>query len=111
MRASCLAFIVLALVCAPNARAADRSVEPIVSRIRHQAVESRALAAVGYSDRLHALEIEFRRGGTYRYLDVPQSIHRELLAADSKANYYNKNIRGRYHAVRVRQRRTTVPNQ
>ena len=109
MRASCLAFIVLALACAPEAPAADRSVEPIVSHIRHKAVPSRALAAVGYSNQLHALEIEFHRGGTYRYLDVPPSVHRELLAADSKANYYNKNIRGKYRAVRVRQRRT--PNQ
>ena len=111
MRASCVAFIVLALVCAPDAPAADRRVEPIVSRIRHQAVQSRALSAVGYSHRLHALEIEFHRGGTYRYLDVPPSVHRQLLAADSKANYYNRNIRGKYRAVRVRQRRAIVPNQ
>ena len=68
----------------------------------HHVVESRALAAVGYSKRLHALEIEFRRGGTYRYLDVPAAKYRELLEAESKARFYNRNIRGKYRAVRVR---------
>ncbi|MBA3882501.1 MAG: KTSC domain-containing protein [Chthoniobacterales bacterium] len=68
----------------------------------HQAVESRALATIGYSKRLHALEIEFRRGGTYRYLDVPGPQFQELLRASSKAHYYNTYIRGKYRAVRVR---------
>jgi hypothetical protein len=74
----------------------------IVSRIPHQPVESRALASVGYSTRLRALEIEFKRGGTYRYLEVPRSVYRDLLAAESKAGFYNKNVRGKYRSVYVR---------
>lgn len=93
-----------------NASAADRSVEPIVSRIPHEAVDSTALTAVGYSKRLHALEIEFRHGGTYRYLDVSPATHRELLAADSKAHFYNPQIRGRYRCVRVREARPEPRN-
>lgn len=75
---------------------------PIISRIHHTAVDSHGVAAIGYSKRLHALEIEFRHGGTYRYLDVPPSVHREMLACDSTARYYNSHIRGRYRSVRVR---------
>ncbi len=49
-----------AFVIVSSAAAADRSVEPIISHIRREPVECSALAAVGYSKRLHALEIEFR---------------------------------------------------
>ena len=38
----------------------------IVSRIKRVPVESTALATVGYSKRLRALEIEFRNGAIYR---------------------------------------------
>jgi hypothetical protein len=79
--------------------------DPIVSRIQREPVESTALAAVGYSKRLHALEIEFRDGLIYRYEEVPAFVYRELLAAESKARFYNKNIRGKYHCVRVKRPR------
>ena len=76
-----------------------------MSRIRRDPVESRGLAAVGYSKRLRALEIEFRRGGTYRYLEVPPVVYRNLLAAESKAGFYNRNVRGKYKSVYVRPRK------
>ena len=104
--AKTLLCLAVAIVSIPAAVAADS--EPgagIISRIPRPPVESRALAAVGYSKKLHALEIEFRRGGTYRYLDVPEAVHRELLAADSKAGFYNQKIRGKYRSVYVRSRR------
>src|SRR3954463_13067367 len=95
----------VALFACSSLRAADRSVEPIISRMPRSPVESTALAAVGYSKRLHALEIEFRDGLIYRYEEVAPSTYRGLLAAESKARFYNQQIRGRYHCVRVRPRR------
>ena len=83
-------------------RAADRSAPPIISRIPREAVVSRALASVGYSKRLRMLEIELQRGGTYRYLDLPVLVYRQLLGAESKARFYNLNVRGRYRALRVK---------
>ena len=83
---------------------ADRSFEPIRSRIQRQPIESSAMAAVGYSRKLHALEIEFRDGLIYRYEEVPPSLYRELLSAESKARFYNKSIRGKYHCLRVKPR-------
>ncbi len=97
-----LLWLLLAGACCATAAASDRSLDAILSRIPHQQVESRGLASVGYSKRLHALEIEFRRGGTYRYLEVPPSVHRALLDAESKARFYNQQIRGKYRAVRVK---------
>lgn len=73
--------------------------------MRRDPVESSALATVGYSRRLRALEVEFRDGLTYRYLEVPSKVHRELMLAESKARFYNKQVRGKYRCLRVKPRR------
>jgi KTSC domain len=79
----------------------------IISRIKREAVQSSALAAVGYSKRLHVLEIEFVNGAVYRYFDVPAPLHRGLLVAESKARFYDQNIRGKYRSLGVRPRQKT----
>ncbi|MBA2242572.1 MAG: KTSC domain-containing protein [Chthoniobacterales bacterium] len=104
MRAHRWLWVAPALLFLVSSRAADHSVEPITSRIERESVQSSALAAVGYSRRLHALEIEFRDGLVYRYLEVPVRIHCGLISADSKARFYNKQVRGRYRCLRVRPR-------
>jgi hypothetical protein len=76
----------------------------IVSRIKRLPVESSALAAVGYGRRLRALEIEFRNGAVYRYLEVAPEVYQALLAAPSKARFYDHNIRGKYRSLHVRRR-------
>jgi hypothetical protein len=76
----------------------------IVSRIRRVPVESTALATVGYSKRLRALEIEFRNGAIYRYLDVAPDVYDALLQARSKARFYDENIRHKYRSFHVRPR-------
>ncbi len=74
----------------------------IVSRIQRQLVQSSGLAAVGYSKRRHILEIEFTNGAIYRYVEVPSSVHRDLMSAESKARFYDENVRGKYRSVHVR---------
>ena len=81
----------------------------VISHIPHQRVDSTAIAAVGYSKRRHILEIEFVNGAVYRYLAIGPSIYRELMIADSKARYYDSNIRGNYCSVRVRPRAGPKP--
>ena len=76
----------------------------IVSRIKRVPVESTALATVGYSKRLRALEIEFRNGAIYRYLDVAPDVYDALLEARSKARFYDQNIRRKYRSLHVRPR-------
>ena len=90
------------LASKPNER---RPAEGIVSHIRREPIESSAIASIGYSKRLHALEIEFVNGAIYRYLDVPRSLYRELMKANSKARFYHKNIRGRYRSIHVKPRK------
>jgi hypothetical protein len=82
--------------------AADHSVEPIISHVHRAPVASSGVAAVGYSKRLHALEIEFRDGLIYRYVDVPANVYEEFIAAESKARFYNLKVKGKYHCLRVR---------
>ena len=77
---------------------------PIVSHIPREPVNSTAIAKVGYSKRRHLLEIEFVNGAVYRYFDIPVSVYRDLLSAESKARFYDSNIRKHYRSVLVRSR-------
>ncbi len=56
----------------------------IVSHIPREPVHSTAIAKVGY--------------------DVPASVYRDLMSAQSKARYYDVNIKGTYQSLRVRPR-------
>lgn len=103
MGARWLLTLGISLAWAVTAAAASDD-DPIVSRIPREPVTSSALAAVGYSKRLHALEIEFRNGAVYRYLDVPIDVYRGLLGASSKARYYDEHVRGRYRSLHVKRR-------
>jgi len=78
--------------------------EPIISHIPRQPIDSTAIAKVGYSKRRHILEIEFANGAVYRYLDVPSSVYRDLMSAESKARYYDFNVRKKYRSARVQPR-------
>ena len=84
-------LLILGALVAASAIAAEPPA--IVSRIPRQPVQSTALASVGYSKRLHVLEIEFTNGAAYRYADVPRSIYRGLMSAESKARFYHANIK------------------
>lgn len=106
-RCSPIALVACLLLCAVTVRAdpSEAPQEPgIISHIRRAAVQSTAVASVGYSKRLHALEIEFRNGAIYRYLEVDASVHQALMNAPSKARFYDENIRGKYRRLHVRPR-------
>jgi hypothetical protein len=64
--------------------------------VRRIPVDSSTLAAVRYLPSSRELEVTFRSGQIYRYLDIPIRVYRELLAAESKGTYYNFNIRNRF---------------
>lgn len=56
-------------------------------------LDSSLLASVQYDPHLRHLDVEFRSGPYYRYFNVPTPCYRELLAADSKGQYFNRKIR------------------
>ncbi|MBU4365854.1 MAG: KTSC domain-containing protein [Verrucomicrobia bacterium] len=59
-------------------------------------VESSNVAAVAYDDKTHTLYVALKRGLRYFYQAVPQTVYTELLNAQSKGKYLNKEIIGRY---------------
>jgi hypothetical protein len=100
----------LLIICISSALVVVARAEPsptpshIVSHIPREQVQSSAIAKVGYSKRRHILEIEFVNGAVYRYFDIPLSVHRDLMSAESKARFYDSNIRKHYRSVLVRPR-------
>ena len=72
--------------------------------MRRKRVDSSVIAEVGYDDERALLEVEFKTGRVYHYLDVPPEVFEELIAADSVGGYFNEQIRRGYAAVRVRRR-------
>ena len=57
---------------------------------------SSAIAQVAYDDHRHLLQVGFRDGSVYLYLDVPTAVYHGLLSAQSQGAYFNKMIRGTY---------------
>ena len=72
--------------------------------IKRKPVQSSVLAAVGYDAERRLLEIEFRSGAIYRYLEVPEEIHKRLLAAESKGHFFGAAIRDKFRNERVKPR-------
>jgi hypothetical protein len=99
-----VAIFLFAVMDGSGAPLAGPSSPEIISRIKRVSVESKALATVGYSKRLRALEIEFRNGAIYRYLEVAPLVYEALMNAPSKARFYDQNIRGKYRSLHVRPR-------
>ena len=56
-------------------------------------VDSTNIEAVGYDQATRDLYLQFRTGKVYVYAEVPVEIHRELLEADSKGSYFNREVR------------------
>lgn len=59
-------------------------------------VESSNIASIGYDPGSETLEIEFIKGGTYQYYDVPEHVYDELMSASSHGSYLAASIKGTY---------------
>jgi hypothetical protein len=68
-------------------------------------VSSSNLAAVGYDPKTETLEIEFLHGGVYQYLEVPEEVYTELMAASSHGSYFNSMIRGAFSYHQIKRKR------
>lgn len=67
-------------------------------------LDSTALAWVRYLPEQRILQVGLRTGRNYDYFEVPAGIYRELLAAESKGEYYNRHIRNDFLFKQVRSR-------
>ena len=94
-----MAWVAALLVHEP-CRASFPDLATICAMVRTEVVSS-AIVAVGYDAAEKILEIDFRDGVIYHFLDVPPSVHKALLRARSKGKYYNKHIIRHYQYRRV----------
>ena len=69
--------------------------------MRRVAVDSSSIAAVGYAEILRVLEVEFRNGGVYQYLNVPPDEYELLMSAPSKGRHVNQSIKPRFSFQRL----------
>lgn len=65
-------------------------------------VESSNIESVGYDKKKNELYVEFKNGSTYKYFELPSSLHAQMLAADSKGGFLNKEIKGKFKFEKVR---------
>lgn len=66
------------------------------------AVHSSLIATVSYDASQYVLQLEFCDGAIYRYFGVPAAICEDLLAAESKGTYFNREIRDCFRYALVR---------
>lgn len=64
-------------------------------------VESRALRSIGYDAEQQVLEVEFRGGKVYQYLDVPPSLHEWLMRSQDKGSLFRHKIDGHFEFRRI----------
>jgi len=63
--------------------------------------ESSNISRFRYVSESSTLEIDFRRGGTYQYFEVPESIFSQMQAAASKGQFFAQNIKGVFRYARA----------
>lgn len=60
-------------------------------------VDSSNIEAIGYEAGSQELHVRFLKSGeTYIYFNVEEWVFQELMQTDSKGQYLNVNIKGRY---------------
>lgn len=63
--------------------------------------ESSNIARFAHEESSSVLSIEFKKGGTYQYFDVPRAVFDGMRTAESKGQYFSQNIKGVYRYARV----------
>jgi hypothetical protein len=67
---------------------------------RHPVVSS-SLAAIGYNATARLLEVQFRNGRVYEYLQVDAQAHHALVTAESIGTYFNQHVREHHEFRRI----------
>jgi hypothetical protein len=44
------------------------------------------------------LTVHFKNGGIYDLKDVPEDLHKQFMAADSKGSFFHHNVKGKFKA-------------
>lgn len=69
--------------------------------MRRVHLASSMMASAGYDAPTRVLEIEFRSGAVYHYVDVPPDLYGALLAALSHGRFFHSRIRDAFRCHRL----------
>jgi len=69
--------------------------------VNFEPVKSSYIDAVAYNDATRELRIQFKSGATWKYSDVPPSVHVSLLMAESTGKYFAAEIKGVFKARKI----------
>lgn len=64
----------------------------------HHVAKSSNVKTIAYNG--STLRVTFKGGATYNVADVPEHVHKEFLASESKGGYYAKFIMDNYKVVK-----------
>lgn len=65
----------------------------------HKFENSSSITSCDYDDENNVLTVEFTRGKSYQYADVPKSVYEDLKDAESPGKYFQSYIRNVYKLV------------
>ena len=68
----------------------------------NQMVLSREIEWVGYESKRNMLQVEFIAGSVYQYDNVPETVFRDFLQADSYGRFFDSRVKGHYPFRKVR---------
>ncbi|PYS26551.1 MAG: KTSC domain-containing protein [Acidobacteria bacterium] len=69
--------------------------------MERRTVGSSSLTSMGYDSRSETLEVEFTNGAVYQYYNVPLTLYEAFIAAASKGQFYNSQIKDAFPYARV----------
>ncbi len=61
-----------------------------------QTPDSTALEGFGYDAARRNLEVRFKHGKTYVYLNVPPAVFKQMQAAESKGHFVTEHVKGTF---------------
>lgn len=64
-------------------------------------VQSSDIREIGYDESLLILEIVFKEGSIYQYLDVPGVIYEEFIQSSSKGKYFHAHVKNKYRFIKL----------
>ncbi|MDP2311711.1 MAG: KTSC domain-containing protein [Pseudomonadota bacterium] len=63
--------------------------------------DSSNIARFGYDVSSMVLYVEFKKGGSYQYFDVPESVFDAMRVAGSTGQFFGQNVKGVYRFART----------
>jgi hypothetical protein len=64
-------------------------------------VDSSSLRSIGYDAATQVLEVEFRNGSVYRYVNVPTELWASFRRAPSLGKFFQDHVRDKFETMRV----------